>query len=112
MRLDYDSADTASKGNAQGSGMSARLVCHAHRTRRHLNPYVPVVPLLQGLKVELDQRRCAVSAEEEVLDLMDSLEDAGKGGAEGWKPALKERHAALCEEERRIRREMEMLVDV
>ena len=66
---------------------------------------------LEGLRVELDQRRHAVRAEENVLDFLDRLEEDGKdreGVVEGLQTKLRDLDSA----EVTLRRELEKLVDV
>lgn len=78
----------------------SRLELNAHNQRG-----------LEGMKVELDQRRCAVVAEEEILDEMDRLVEKEKD-AMAVALALVERRSNLDGVEEALRRELECIVDV
>lgn len=65
----------------------------------------------QAVRIELDQRECAIKAETDTLELLDKYEDQGLSGP-AVTSALQDQHLRLCEAEKRIREELDKLVDV
>jgi len=79
--------------------------------RLEFNATLPRSIAMTGLKVELEQRKCSVEAEIQVLDYMDKQDEEGRGTQEALATALEERFHELQAEENRIRGMLEHLID-